>query len=460
MYDNYYDLMQKETMQWQANLAKKYKIYGFCFFHYYFKDGRKILEKPAESLLQWSDIDMNYCFSWANESWVRTWSKISGGTMASKFEKFEDGEALLLQQTYGDEKAWKDHFEYLLPFFRDKRYIKVDGKPVFLFHFPEKVDCLERMTEYWRNLAESSCLPGLYLIGVIANSYQEFPMLDALYAHEPRFLFNDYIQYSDESKRSICGRYNLYDDACHWSSTRKYYQKQKMYFGAFAGFDSTPRHGIKGVIIDKVTSKTFEKHFREICQRNQLNNNEFVFINAWNEWGECNYLEPDVKNSFAFLEAVKKVMSENNEPQIPSLPVEAEQDMLFQIIREREAERDKFKNYYMLMDQWMVLLESEYSLTKYFERHNYHNMAIYGFGCLGQHLFNQLKELIDIQYIIDQKININNFYLPMYRPQEALPEVDVIIVTVTGEFDKIYDLLRNKVMGDIVSLSKVVKECL
>lgn len=460
--NNYYDLMQKETMQWQANLARKYGIYGFCFYHYYFKDGRKILERPAENLLLWPDVDMKYCFSWANESWVRTWSKMSGGTMASKFERFQSGsgEPLLLQQTYGDEKEWKEHFEYLLPFFKDERYIKVDGKPVFLFHLPEKIDCLEKMAQYWRKMAAVNGLQGIYLIGVVINSYQEFPMLDAIYAHEPRFLFNDYIQYSDESKKGVCSRYNLYEEVCQWIGSRKYFQKQKMYYGAFAGFDSTPRHGIKGVIIDKVTPELFEKHLRDMCHKNWSHYNEFVFINAWNEWGECNYLEPDVQNGFGFLEAVKKVMSEDSDFQSSLLSAELETDVFFRIIREREAERDKFKNYYMLMDQWMVLLENKDSLIKYFQSHNYRNMAIYGFGSLGRHLFNQLKEMIDIRYIIDQKVAINNFNIPIFHLEDDLPKADVVIVTVTGEFKDICDILCGKFEGDVVSLGKVVKECL
>lgn len=77
LHGNYYDLLQPETMRWQAELMKRFGVDGMCFYHYYFKDGRKILEKPAENLLQWKDIDMPFCFSWANESWVRSWSRLS-----------------------------------------------------------------------------------------------------------------------------------------------------------------------------------------------------------------------------------------------------------------------------------------------------------------------------------------------------------------------------------------------
>lgn len=460
LHKNYYDLLNKETMEWQADLAKRYSVYGFCFFHYYFKDGRKILEKPAENLLKWKEISMNFCFSWANASWVRTWSKVSGGSMASKFEKYHEGETVLLEQQYGSRKEWKDHFEYLLKFFKDKRYIKINGRPIFLFHEPEIINCLGEMVAYWRELAKENGFPDIYLIGVITNIYQEYPMLDAVYAHEPRFLFRDYIQYSDESKRDICGRYNLYKEACRWSYMRRYSQRQKLYFSAFAGFDSTPRHDIRGAIVDKVTPDAFENSFRMICQRSLSQNNEFVFINAWNEWGECNYLEPDTKNGFSFLEAVRKVMGEIEGDKVFPLCNDEKYDVFFQVIKEHAFQRDKFKEYYLLFDQWMYLLENGNGLLSYFKKHNYWNGAIYGFGSLGRHVINQLTGKVDIRYIIDQKIDVSNFYLPFYKMTDDLPETDVIIVTVINEYEKIKSCLRKKFKGKIISLVEVVKECL
>ncbi len=93
--DNYYDLTDKKTMEWQANLAKKYCVDGFCFYHYYFKDGRKSLEKPAENLLSWTDVDMPFCFCWANESWARSWGGVSGANpWADKFERMYDSHSL------------------------------------------------------------------------------------------------------------------------------------------------------------------------------------------------------------------------------------------------------------------------------------------------------------------------------------------------------------------------------
>lgn len=456
--NNYYDLMNKDTMKWQAELAKAYGIYGFCFFHYYFKDGRKILERPAENLLKWKDIDINYCFSWANESWVRTWGKISGGSMASKFEKYGDGEAVLLQQQYGDKNDWKKHFEYLLPYFRDERYIKVDGKPVFIFHVPEIIDCLEMIADEWRDLARKNGLPGIYLIGVIVDSYREYPALDALYAHEPRISFNDYIRFSDKTMSGVCSRYNFYKDMCQWICHRKYNQKQKIYYGAFAGFDSTPRHGKRGTIIDKVTPELFEKHFRNMCKKNIKAQNEFVFINAWNEWGEGNYLEPDEKYGYAYLEAVQKVMNEDDMTDETEDDNEVIYDTFNGIICECESKMNKFKKYFTALDQWMILLERGICISEYFQKHQYHKIAIYGFGSLGKHLLTQMQS--NVEYIIDKRVNINNFSIPFYTPDSSLPEVDVIVVTIIDEFDAIYELLRKQTQSAIISLNEMIKEIL
>ena len=137
----YYDLMDPETMRWQAELMHRYGVDGMCFYHYYFKDGRRILERPAENLLQWKDIDMPFCFSWANESWVRSWSRMSqieGNPWSVKFDGVaqpgDDG--VLLAQGYGDELAWREHYAYLSPFFHDSRYILHENMPVFLIYKP------------------------------------------------------------------------------------------------------------------------------------------------------------------------------------------------------------------------------------------------------------------------------------------------------------------------------------
>lgn len=130
--DNYYyDLLDKSTFQKQAEQIKNSGMDGICIYHYWFKNGRQILEKPAEKLLQWKDIQLPYCFSWAHEPWARTWGNFGDqNKWTSIYDKGKNSDReLLLEQKYGNAVDWKRHFEYLLPFFSDNRYIK-DRKSV------------------------------------------------------------------------------------------------------------------------------------------------------------------------------------------------------------------------------------------------------------------------------------------------------------------------------------------
>ena len=164
----YYDLLQKDTMIWQASLMKKYGIDGVCMYHYWFKDGRRILEKPMENLLKWTDIDMPFCICWANETWARSWSDIgSKNTWMTSEEKdrAREGNGVLLLQDYGKRLQWEEHFNYFLPFFKDDRYIRIDGKSVVLLYRTSEIYCLEEMLECWRELADKNGLGSLYVIG-------------------------------------------------------------------------------------------------------------------------------------------------------------------------------------------------------------------------------------------------------------------------------------------------------
>ena len=119
--DNYYDLTNPKTFEWQVDLAKKYGVYGFCFYHYWFS-GKILMQKPMEMFLRNKNLSLHYCISWANETWSRRWNG-----------KEED---ILIKQEHGTEREWIEHFNYLLKFFKDDRYIKIDGYPLFILYKP------------------------------------------------------------------------------------------------------------------------------------------------------------------------------------------------------------------------------------------------------------------------------------------------------------------------------------
>ena len=136
--ENYYDLTDISTQQWQVELARKYGIYGFCMYHYWF-NGHMLLEKPINQYLEHKELDLPFCFSWANEYWTNGW--------VSSENK------ILMAHDNTDEQDWINHFNYFLPFFKDDRYIKVEGKPLLILYFPNILQRCNEMIICWRKLA-------------------------------------------------------------------------------------------------------------------------------------------------------------------------------------------------------------------------------------------------------------------------------------------------------------------
>lgn len=304
LHDNYYNLLDKKTMKWQVHLADRAGIHGFCFYHYWFS-GRKILEKPAENLLKWKDINIHFCFSWANESWKRKWSKLKGNTWNALQQTGSPQEGdYLLEQKYGEEAEWKEHFEYLLPFFQDKRYIRVGERPVFIIYKPGEISRLNEMLECWTRLAVQNGLPGLYVIATNHKSRSKY--VDADFQYEPSYTLNH---------EPVSDPPLSYSKICSSIIHREQKAGEKPCFaGVYTGFDTTPRYGDRATIIHGSTPERFYRCFRKRYQRSCKADHEFIFITAWNEWGEGAHLEPDQKFGYGYLAAVKKVLSRNSKP--------------------------------------------------------------------------------------------------------------------------------------------------
>lgn len=305
--NGYYDLMSKKTLKWQAQMAEKAGLYGFCFYHYWFKNGKQILEKPSELLLKNKDIKMRFCFSWANESWIRSWSRMDGNVWTDRFDnkKFLTAEAsgVLLQQDYGLEKEWKEHFNYLHPFFCDDRYIRIDNKPVFIIYRPNSIPRLAHMIRCWKKWAKETGLDGLYIIGTIHHKKEYSDrILDAELLHSPNSAMNELIPYNRNGVK--CYQYDRI-----WKSYLKDVNilQKKRYFCGVVDYDTTPRKGLNGTSIVGMTPTKFYYNMKRLVRLSKKNKNEFLFINAWNEWGESMYLEPDTVNRFACLNVLKRI---------------------------------------------------------------------------------------------------------------------------------------------------------
>lgn len=313
--NNYYDLSNIQIMIEQSKLAKKYGIYGFCYYHYWF-NGKKLLEKPLEQMLDTPEVDIPFCLCWANETWTRTWA--------------DNNKTVLIEQTYGNEEIWRNHFNYLLNFFKDKRYIKNDGKPLLVIYRPYNIEKCKEMLSLWQQLAKENGLPG------ISFAYQ-----DRKYNHltdKAGEMFDFGIEYQpqiamDEEQHTIpiilnrimnviANKYPIlkfkstymtldYDKL--WKRViNKTPIDNKMIPGAFVDWDNTPRYKNRGSIITGITPEKFKKYLSiQIKRAKDVYNKNMLFLFAWNEWGEGGYLEPDTKNGYKMLEAIKEALEEN-----------------------------------------------------------------------------------------------------------------------------------------------------
>lgn len=462
----YYDLLQKETMEWQADLALKYSLDGFCFYHYYFKNGRRVLEKPAENLLKWRDINMPFCFCWDNTSWARSWSNL--GNKFTWFEKEKaqicEGDGVLLEQKYGREKEWEAHFRYLLPFFKDNRYIKIDNKPVFLIYKTDEMACFTEMIDYWRKLAKIENLGGIFILGI--NSFKEKIGMDGILFSGPSAYWNPIIS----SNRLECEYRNgikCFDYESIWKNVIIADNKKgvKTYFGGFVDYDDTPRRGGQGTAFINTSVEIFEKYLYKLAYKNLSKNNEFLFINAFNEWGEGMYLEPDKKREYAFLEAVKSVKEKlradiqaDNVDLTSTLSIDEEPTRVMKDI-ETEKRCSKFKEYYFLLHRWLQLKEENKNLSEYLINYKYHRIAIYGLGVMGKHLIEELKYTdIKILYVIDRNTQLLYPNIQIRSVDADLPLVDAIVVTATFDYEEIWTELREKINYPIVSLAELLNE--
>lgn len=324
--ENYYNLLDPNVQVWQAKIAKEYGVYGFCYYHYWF-NGKLLLEKPMENMLKNRDIDIPFCVCWANEPWTRAWV---GETK------------VLIPQLYGEKREWKEHFDYLLPFFKDSRYICDDGKPLVVIYRPEVIECLNEMLDYWNELAIQKGFEGL------TYAYQNIDFdlkadkddsrfkynieFQPLYARHDMFKNNH--KYIKALRRKVAAfveknfgfdlmRYGVgffnksnqisYDEAWNKILTRKP-ETEKNVPGAFVGWDNTPRKGECGEIFVGDTPEKFEKYLtQQIIRAKNIYSKDMIFMYAWNEWAEGGYLEPDTRSGYKNLEAIKNALKSTNE---------------------------------------------------------------------------------------------------------------------------------------------------
>jgi hypothetical protein len=304
---SYYDLRVPEVREQQADMARAYGVDGFVYYHYWFGNGKQLLQRPFNEVLASGKPDFPFCLCWANQTWSGIWHGVP--------------KKVLIKQEYPGEKDNEHHFNYLFKAFEDPRYIRVDGKPLFIVYDLHDLPNPKAFAEAIKEAAIKAGFMGVYLLagnvnednwdmvasnfdGKVSNAYNQ--SLNRLLYHQKgvkRILSSiAYRIYRDED-RSL----KLIDHRKLLEETKYVTGNAATYPIVVPNWDNTPRSGRRGVILLNSTPELLERQLQKSIDflRKQVLPERLIFVKSWNEWAEGNYLEPDTVDGFKYLEVIK-----------------------------------------------------------------------------------------------------------------------------------------------------------
>ena len=301
----FYDLRVQEAREAQAELANSYGVDGFCYWHYWFGNGKKLLERPFQEVLESGKPDFPFCLAWANQSWTGKWHGLE--------------DEILIEQTYPGEHDFIAHFNHLLPAFRDHRYIKIDNKPLFIVYIPDRLPNPLEFTSLWNELALKNGFDGMYFIG-IHQLYWDHKKdgFDEKTIHQPSQLVDVLMASKFRKPESFLSRlrkrkgpevvnYKDLVDAYDFSK----FADEDFIPTILPNWDNTPRSKHAGLVFEGSTPELFKRHLENGINymRQKKTGEKIIFLKSWNEWAEGNYVEPDTRWGRAYLEAIKQIKS-------------------------------------------------------------------------------------------------------------------------------------------------------
>jgi len=301
----FYDLRVPETRIQQAEMANKYGIKAFCYWHYWFGDGKCILERPFHEVLESGSPDFPFCLGWANTSW-------KGFDYGCNNER-----NLLIEQKYPGDEDFVAHFQLVLTAFKDARYFRIDDKPVFLVFQPDELPDSQHFMELWNDLALKNGLQGIFFIAQTdrENSIDKLHQggFDAVNINR---LFKSYNAGVGTNKKRLIRKLGLLKKMPYKKAV-EYFTGQEdsleyCYPSVYPNWDHSARSGRKALILDDSRPEYFKEYFRKVVKivMQKKESNRIIFVKSWNEWAEGNYLEPDRKYGTGYLEAIRDVLDE------------------------------------------------------------------------------------------------------------------------------------------------------
>jgi lipopolysaccharide biosynthesis protein len=299
----FYDLRLPQTREDQANLAKEYDISGFCIHHYWF-NGKRLLESPVDGMLELKKPDFPFMLCWANENWTRRWDG-------------QDKE-ILIEQKYSREDH-REHAKWLSEnIFCDERYITIDKKPFFLFFNSHIIPDLEETISIWRDEVKKHGFPDIYLAGVRTSENSilnpEKIGFDSVIEWQPDWKNLDRKPSFFERIKSKFNIGSTYRRMDYSDVVDRMLQKKtppsKHFQCIMPGWDNCARRKNNAFLLHNSTPEKYQYWLENICKKAQVYSEDenFLFINAWNEWAEGNHLEPDTKWGLAYLEKTKEIL--------------------------------------------------------------------------------------------------------------------------------------------------------
>lgn len=303
----YYDLRVSEVREQQAQLAREAGIEGFCYWHYWFA-GRRLLDRVFHEVVESGEPNFPFCLCWANHSWYqKTWEP-------NKPDK------LLIEQTYPGIEDYKAHFYEMLPAFKDKRYIKVDGKLLYGLFAPLDIPDFAVLKQTWNKLAKENGLPEFHFFGftfwydriekIKKQGYDSVVFDGVRHTWDNEDLIHHI--YNGVKKRLFkIPRILQYDK--YYVTMLSLCRKNKTFVPCVVpNFDHSPRSAERGTIIVNHTPKKWYKLLSNVFpllrEREGLQN--ILFVKAWNEWGEGNYMEPDLCYGKEYIVETEKAVND------------------------------------------------------------------------------------------------------------------------------------------------------
>jgi len=299
----FYDLRIPEVMRQQIELAKQHGISAFCF-HFYWFGGKRLLELPIENFLQNGDLDFKFCLCWANENWTRRWDGADNELLIAQSHNAEDDIALI---------------RYLNRYFDDPRYLRIRGKPALTVYRPGILPDAEATVIRWRAEAKRAGLPGLFLIATNSFGFSEYDEcgFDALSEFPPHEIRsprnNNLVVLHQDYQGNVYSYAGILESIKATSKEGDSAAQRTVFPGVMPCWDNTARRPLRGNVFYGSTPVLFYEWLMHSIARAKRNAEEerIVFINAWNEWSEGAYLEPDQRFGYGYLAACAAAITDD-----------------------------------------------------------------------------------------------------------------------------------------------------